>query len=109
MTSLSIRGAYPATLPWLTTSLLLKACTNNPNANPTSTPTTANSGEGLKIAVVLPAVITGKACNQSGYEGVNLAKQKLGAEIAYVENVAQADQTEALTDFAQGHPNLGRR
>ncbi|WP_413174395.1 BMP family protein [Anabaena azotica] len=90
----------------LGTSLLLKACTNNPNANPTSTPTTANSGEKLKIAIVLPGVITDKAWNQSGYEGVNLAKQKLGAEIAYVENVAQADQTEALTDFARKGYNV---
>jgi basic membrane protein A len=63
----------------------------------------------LKIAIVLPGVITDKACNQSGYEGVNLAKQKLGAEIAYVENVAQADKTEALIDFAREHPNLARR
>ncbi len=76
----------------LRTSLLLKACTNNPNSNPTSTPTTAKSGEGLKIAIVLPIIITDKACNQSGYEGVNLAKQKLGVEIAYVGNVAQADR-----------------
>jgi basic membrane protein A and related proteins len=90
----------------LATSLLLKACTNNPNSNSTATPTTANSSEGLKIAIVLPGVITDKAWNQSGYEGVNLAKQKLGAEIAYVENIAQADQTEALTDFARKGYNV---
>ncbi|MBD2568252.1 BMP family ABC transporter substrate-binding protein [Anabaena lutea] len=90
----------------LGTSLLLKACTNNPNSNSTSTPTTANSSEGLKIAIVLPGVITDKAWNQSGYEGINLAKQKQGAEIAYVENVAQADQTEALTDFARKGYNV---
>lgn len=89
----------------LVTSLLLKACANNPNVSPTANPTTSKSA-GLKMAIVLPGVITDKAWNQSGYEGVNLAKQKLGAEIAYVENVAQADQTEALTDFARKGYNV---
>ncbi|BAY39668.1 hypothetical protein NIES2111_40450 [Nostoc sp. NIES-2111] len=84
------------------TSLLLKACSSS---NQTTTPT-ASSGGGFKIAIALPGVITDKAWNQSGYEGVNLAKQKLNAEIAYVEQVAQADQTEALTDFARKGYNL---
>ncbi|MBH8576831.1 BMP family protein [Nostocaceae cyanobacterium CENA369] len=82
------------------TSLLLKACSNQ-----TQTSTSAD-GEGFKIAIALPGVITDKAWNQSGYEGLNLAKQKLGAEIAYVEQVAQADQTEALTDFARRGYNV---
>ncbi|RCJ30571.1 BMP family ABC transporter substrate-binding protein [Nostoc minutum NIES-26] len=83
------------------TSLLLKAC----SSNQTQTLTSAGR-EGFKIAIALPGVITDKAWNQSGYEGVNLAKQKLGAEIAYVEQVAQADQTEALTDFARKGYNV---
>jgi basic membrane protein A len=81
-------------------SLLLENCTNNANI------TTTSSTAGLKIAIALPGVITDQAWNQDGYEGVNLAKQKLGAEIAYVENVAQADQTEALTDFARKGYNV---
>ncbi|MBD2213891.1 BMP family protein [Nostoc linckia FACHB-104] len=88
----------------LTTSLFLKAC----SSNQTSTPTVATTGatEGFKIAIALPGIITDKAWNQSGYEGVNLAKQKLSAETAYVEKVAQADQTEVLTDFARKGYNL---
>jgi ABC-type multidrug transport system ATPase subunit len=35
-----------------------------------------------------------------------LTKQKLGAETAYVEQVAQADQTEVLSDFARKGYNL---
>ncbi|MCC5601849.1 BMP family protein [Nostoc favosum] len=84
------------------TSLLLKACSSNQS----TTPTVSSSGEGFKIAIALPGVITDKAWNQSGYEGINLAKQKLGAEVAYLEQVAQADQTEALTDFARQGYNL---
>jgi len=84
------------------TSLLLKAC----SSNQTQTPTTTSSAAGFKIAIALPGIITDKAWNQSGYEGINLAKQKLSAEIAYVEQVAQADQTEVLTDFARKGYNL---
>ncbi|HLO84624.1 MAG TPA: BMP family protein [Nostocaceae cyanobacterium] len=84
------------------TSLLLKACANNSSPTPTET----ISGNGFKIAIALPGVITDQAWNQSGYEGVNLAKQSLGAEIAYVEKVAQADQAEVLTDFARKGYNV---
>ncbi|MFN6502290.1 MAG: BMP family protein [Nostoc sp. DedQUE01] len=81
-----------------TSSLMLKACSSN---NQTTTQSNASGGGGFKIAIALPGVITDKAWNQSGYEGVNLAKQKLGGDIAYVEQVVQADQTETLTDFAR--------
>ncbi|MEH1905298.1 MAG: BMP family protein [Nostoc sp.] len=79
------------------TSLLLKACSSNKS----KIARVSSSEEGFKIAIALPGVITDKAWNQSGYEGLTLAKQKLGAEVAYLEQVAQADQTEVLTDFAR--------
>jgi basic membrane protein A and related proteins len=87
------------------TSLLLKACSNNPTS--TSTGTGGESAlkqhsEGkLTVGIALPGAITDKAWNQSGYEGLQLAKQKFGAETAFVEKVSQADQTEILTDFAR--------
>ncbi|NMG11303.1 BMP family protein [Brasilonema sp. UFV-L1] len=89
---------------WATfaTSILLKAC----STNQTTTPTAGSGGEEFKIAIALPGVISDQTWNQSGYEGVNLAKQKLGANVAYVEQVAQADQTEVLTDFARKGYNL---
>ena len=84
------------------TSLLLKACSNNQ----TTTSTTAAKSENFKVAIALPGVISDQTWNQSGYEGVQLTKQKLGAETAYVEQVAQADQTEAPSDFARKGYNL---
>ena len=83
------------------TSLLLKACSSKQ-----TTTSTTGGGEGFKIAIALPGTITDKAWNQSGYEGVNLAKQKLGAEVNFVEKVAQADQAETLTDFARRGYNV---
>jgi basic membrane lipoprotein Med (substrate-binding protein (PBP1-ABC) superfamily) len=51
----------------LSTSLLLKACSSNS--------TTTGGSPGFKIAIALPGVISDQAWNQSGYEGVQLAKQ----------------------------------
>jgi basic membrane protein A and related proteins len=84
------------------TSLLLKACGNNP----TSTPTATGEKEGFKAAIALPGAIADRAWNQSGYEGIELAKQKLVVKTAFVERVSQSDQAEILTDFARKNYNL---
>jgi basic membrane protein A and related proteins len=83
------------------TSLLLIAC----NKSQTTTQS-ATGSSGFKVAIALPGVITDKGWNQSGYEGLQLVKQKLGAQTTHVEQVAQADQTEALSDFARRGNNL---
>ncbi len=86
----------------LGSSLLLKACANStPQAS--SSPSAA---AGLKVAIVLPGVITDKAWNQAGYEGLSAIKSKLGAETAYGEKVGQSDQADALSDFARRGFNL---
>ncbi|MEA5503548.1 BMP family protein [Halotia wernerae UHCC 0503] len=81
---------------------LLEACNNNQ----ATTPKTENSSQWFKVAIALPGSSTDQAWNQSGYEGINQVRQKLCAEVAYVEQVAQADQTEALTDFARKGYNV---
>ena len=60
----------------------------------------------FKAAIVLPGVITDKSANQSGYEGMMLAKEKLGISVAYSEKVAQPDQAEALADYARRGYNV---
>lgn len=84
-------------------SLLLKACASK-QTNPTSVSTSNSSS--FKVAIALPGVISDKAWNQSGYEGIQQVKQKLGIETAHVEQVSQSDQTEALSDFARRGYNL---
>ncbi|ESA33778.1 basic membrane lipoprotein [Leptolyngbya sp. Heron Island J] len=86
------------------TSLLLKAC--SPGATPEATTekataTQATAKEASSLAIVLPGTITDGGWNQLGYEGVKRAGDELGLEVAYVEQVKNADQTEALTDFAR--------
>jgi basic membrane protein A len=99
----------------LATSLLLKACGSSPTSTTPTTGNTATTASGspapqaaknFKVAIVLPGIITDKAWNQVGYEGVTTAKSKLGVETAYVEKVTQADQAEALSDFARRGYNL---
>ena len=82
--------------------ILLKACTNNQ----TSAPTATSGEDAFKVAIALPGAITDKAWNQSGYEGVQLAREKLGGEIAFLEQIPQAEQTEVLTDFARKKYNV---
>ncbi|HEY9300867.1 MAG TPA: BMP family protein, partial [Phormidium sp.] len=75
-------------------------------SNTTTNTTAATDAKNFKIAMVLPGIITDKAWNQAGFEGLNTTKTKLGVETAFVEKVTQADQTEALSDFARRGYNL---
>lgn len=91
----------------LTGSLLLKACTNPAsNSDTAASPSASPAATDFKVAIILPGVITDKAWNQAGYEGLNEVKKKLGVETAYVEKIGQAEQAEALSDFARRGFNL---
>lgn len=81
----------------LGSSLLLKACTNPTTDSSTET----SKSQDFKIAIILPGIITDRAWNQSGYEGIELVKKTLQVETAYSEQVEQAQQAEALSDFAR--------
>lgn len=61
---------------------------------------------GLKIAMILPGPITDNDWNSVGYNGLEVAGKALGAETAYVENVADADAERLLRDFADRGFNL---
>ncbi|MDE5093771.1 MAG: BMP family protein [Trichodesmium sp. St11_bin5] len=94
----------------LAISFLLKACTNSASKTTENSDNnfiySGSSSETFKIAIALPGVITDGGWNQSGYEGVKKAAEKLNAEMIYVENVVQADQTETISDFARKGYNL---
>ena len=55
----------------------------------------------FRVAAVMPGTINDGSFNQSCYEGLKSIEKELGAEIAYSEKVAQADQAENLTDYAR--------
>jgi basic membrane protein A len=60
----------------------------------------AVADEKLKIAMVLPGPISDNDWNSVGYNGLQAAAKALGVEVAYAENVADADAQRVLRDFA---------
>lgn len=65
-----------------------------------STPATA-SGDGLKIAMLLPGTINDGGWNASAYAGLQLAEERLGAEITYSEKVDASDFEEVFRGYAE--------
>jgi basic membrane protein A len=61
------------------------------------TPTEAKT---LKVALVLPDVITDLSWNAVAYQGLEEASKELGVEFAYQERVADADVERVLRDYA---------
>lgn len=55
----------------------------------------------LKIAMILPGPITDNDWNSVGYNGLQSAAEALGVEVAYAENVTDADAERLLRDFAE--------
>ena len=54
----------------------------------------------FKVAALMPGPINDGGFNASCYEGIKLAEQELGAEIAYQENVPQSDFEESFRGYA---------
>ena len=60
-----------------------------------------SGAEKTKVAMVLPGLKTDEAFNQYTYEGMLRAKEELGIETAFREEVAQDEQLEVIRQFAQ--------
>ena len=54
----------------------------------------------LKVAMILPGPINDNDWNMVGYNGLQAAAEELNIEVAYVENVTDADAERVLRDFA---------
>jgi basic membrane protein A len=62
--------------------------------------TLAAAADGLKVAMVLPGPISDNDWNSVGYNGLQSAAKALGVEVAYSENVSDADAERVLRDYA---------
>jgi basic membrane protein A len=55
----------------------------------------------LRVALVLPDVITDLSWNAVAYQGLEAASKELGFEFTYQERVADADVERVLRDYAE--------
>lgn len=68
---------------------------------PASPTTETSSANNFRVALVLTGPIDDGAWNGSGYEGLQLIKQELDAEVDYIENVAIDDAEDVFRQYAQ--------
>ena len=74
-------------------SLLMAACQQ-------AAPEEEGAGEGTKVAILLPGLVTDQSWNQFGYEGLLKAQEECGIEFAYSEEVFQDEQLETFRQYA---------
>ena len=88
-------------------AMLVSACAPaSPTAAPEEASQPAASSGAIKVALVLPGVISDAGWNASAYEGLTAAKDQLGVEIAYSESVPLADFEATFRDYASKGYNL---
>lgn len=63
-------------------------------------PAPAESGEPVRVALMLPGPITDGGWSQLAYEGLQTLGEEEGFEVAYSENIAQADIPEVTRGYA---------
>ena len=73
---------------------VLAACTSNPSteAKPAS--------NAFKVALLTPGPVSDAGWNAAAYEGLELIKDRLGADTALVQTKSPADFDDAFRDFA---------
>ncbi len=65
---------------------------------------TETGGKTWKVAMIMPGRVNDVSWNAAGYQGLEKAKEELGIETAYSENVQVPDAETAMRDYAdQGY------
>jgi basic membrane protein A len=70
-----------------------------PSSPPAMKPT--SSSNAFRVAILLPRPIDADGWTRSGYDGLLLIQNELGAEIAYSENVSEADFEKVFRQYAE--------
>jgi basic membrane protein A and related proteins len=69
-------------------------------------PATAPEATQSRVAVIYPGVVSDESWNQFGHAGLRRAEQDCGVQIAYSENVHQAEQLETFRNYASQGYNI---
>ena len=68
---------------------------------PAASPTKAPAGpDKVKVALLVPGVVTDGSWCEDAYKGLQKAEAECGIEIAYTENVGQDEQVEVMRTYA---------
>lgn len=96
-----MRAVYKVSLVLVLLALLVSACAPATPAAPAATEAPpAAEAEKVRVALVLPGVISDAGWNASAYEGLMAAKDQLGVEVAYSEAVQMPDFETTFRDYA---------
>ena len=95
------------------TLIILLVCIALTGCQPVATTTpVSNAGNAFRVAILLPRAIDADGWTRSGYQGLLLIQKELSADVAYSENVQEADfekefrkYAEEGYDFIIGHGN----
>lgn len=77
-----------------------KAETVKEGETPAETEKTEEPQKTLKVALLTPGPINDRGWNATAYQGLQMIKEELGAEIAYSEKVAPSDFEEVFRGYA---------
>lgn len=67
---------------------------------PTLAPPTSVTNKAFRVALLLPRPVDADSFTRSGYQGLQLIQQELGAAITYTENVPEADFEKVFRQYA---------
>lgn len=84
--------------PFLVGAILLAGCGGAGKSSDSRSPATEKKV--IKVALLLPGPINDMSWNAAAYQALMRAKEKLGAEVAYTENVAASDMEEFFRGYA---------
>ncbi|MDD6435982.1 MAG: BMP family protein [Clostridiales bacterium] len=95
----------------LVMALSLAACSGGADKADSGDAGTTDEGSGmkvedLKVALILNGSITDGSWNANGYNALKANADELGFEMAYVENVQEADMEANIRDFCENGYNL---
>lgn len=76
----------------------LFGCAPVPTPPPENTPSNLHP---FRVAILLPRSVEADGWTRSGYQGLLLIQQELGAEVAYSENIPEADFEKVFRQYAQ--------
>lgn len=79
-------------------SLILSGCGGV--SAPASATTPASTKASFRVAILLPRLVDADSWTREGYAGLLLIEQELGADIAYTENIPEADFEKVFRQYA---------